>query len=155
MAPREKGKGQPGGCGFGKGGGKGVKGGSGKGQGPKFGTCYSCGGDHFERHCLQKGKGKCGGGFKALGEYEYEYGYGEQNNMGWEPPGVQRLAAINTIKPNPNEEHEKLKVDDCRGPLVTGCKCDSGSCTAHKEWKTFPETCRTLRRSQGHSGRKS
>ena len=46
--------------------------GKGKSRGPMYGSCWTCGGDHYQSECPQLGKGKAKGKGKALREIDEE-----------------------------------------------------------------------------------
>ena len=70
---------------------KGTKGAKGKGKrGPMYGTCWTCGGDHFQASC-PKGKGKGGKGVYALEEeWHSEEAHGA--------PNVRALSTFNEVQ---------------------------------------------------------
>lgn len=75
-----------------KGKGKGGDKGSGKGKGkkgPMYGSCWTCGGNHFAADCPTKGGGKGGKGINAMEEHWYS----DENHQ----PSVRVLSHLKTV----------------------------------------------------------
>ena len=103
------GKGMKGAKGAAKGtnkGGVAMKGkGKGKSRGPLYGSCWTCGGDHYQSECQQLGKGKAQGKGKALREIDEEHEeHQEVGNVGecWNIFGLEEIGKRGRVRARPS-----------------------------------------------------